>query len=363
MRCLPNNREREKMSGKQVGLLLGISVLVGIVIKFLLPPAIPFLLGWILAIWVLPATKWIEKKFRIKRGISGGILIGLITIFLGYGIVKGIQLLLKQLRSLITNIKIWTSQSGVLLKKWCTIAEQYTGIEEWKIESFVLDQVDSVQIILQQRAQEYCMEGIWNVVNQIIVWGGGIIVTIIFGILLVQDMEDIRNRMEEGPVLGRISAVGKKVYQAGGKYLKAQGLLMIIIALVCMIGLWIIGNPYFVISGLIVGVLDALPVIGAGMILIPWALIWVLKGNYMVALGYFLLYLLVDLIRQFLEPKILGKEIGLHPAWMLISVYGGFFLYGFAGFILGPISVVIIQTLWKELKVSKEKNRKNAENS
>lgn len=359
MRCLPNDRERENMSGKRFGLLVGISVVVCIGIKYLLPPAIPFLIGWMLAIWILPAAKWIEKKIRIKRGISGGILIGLITILSGYGIIKGIQLLLKQLRSLITNIEVWTNQSGILLKKWCGIAEQYTGIEDWKIENFVMDQVDSVQIVLQQRAQEYCMEGIWNVVHQIIVWGGGIIVTIIFGILLVQDMEQIRKKMEEGPILGRISEIGRKVYQAGGKYLKAQGILMVVIALVCMVGLWIMENPYFLVSGLIIGVLDALPVIGAGMILVPWALLWVLKGNYMIALGYFLLYLMVDFIRQFLEPKILGKEIGLHPAWMLISVYGGFFFYGFAGFILGPISVVIIQTLWKELRMNKEKNRKN----
>lgn len=360
MRCLPNDRERERMNGKQILLLAGISAAVCIVIKYVLPPAIPFLLGWMLAIWVLPVAKWIEKKTHIKRGIAGGLIIGVVSILSGYGILKGIQLLLKQIKRLVITVQDWTGQSDHVLKHWCAIAEEYTGIDDGKIKNFILEQVDSVLIVLQQRAGEYCMDGIWNVVNQCIVWGGGIIIMIIFGILLIQDMEDIRRRMEDGPVLGKLSTIGKKVYHAGGKYIKAQGCLMLIIGVVCVAGLWIMGNPYFVVAGLVIGVLDALPVIGAGTILIPWAILWLLKGEYMTALGYFLLYVAVDLLRQFLEPKILGKEIGLHPAWMLISVYGGFFLYGFTGFILGPISVVIIQTLWKEIGKTKEKNTKNA---
>ena len=67
------------------------------------------------------------------------------------------------------------------------------------------------------------------------------------------------------------------------------------------------------------------------------------------ALGYLALFLVADLVRQFLEPKILGKEIGIHPALMLVSVYGGIFLYGVAGFVLGPVTVLIYMNIWKEL--------------
>ena len=122
-----------------------------------------------------------------------------------------------------------------------------------------------------------------------------------------------------------------------------------IISAVCVIGFWILGNPYFAVAGIVVGLLDALPLIGAGTILIPWALLWVLRGQYMTALGYLILYLAADLTRQFLEPRILGKEIGLHPAVMLVSVYGGFFLYGFAGFFLGPATVLILRIVWDEM--------------
>ena len=131
--------------------------------------------------------------------------------------------------------------------------------------------------------------------------------------------------------------------------MKAQGKIMLVVGMVCVLGLWLLGNPYFVLWGVLIGFLDALPVLGVGIILIPWAVSWLVRGNYWLALGYLMLFLAADLVRQFLEPKILGKEIGIHPALMLVSVYGGIFLYGVAGFVLGPVTVLIYMNIWQEL--------------
>ena len=176
-----------------------------------------------------------------------------------------------------------------------------------------------------------------------------VLVVFIFAVLLIKDMEDFQKKIQEGPISSVIWRIGKNIGRAGGRYLKAQGEIMLVVGLVCVLGLWILGNPHFLLWGLLIGFLDALPVLGVGIVLIPWALLWLIRGNYWLALGYLILFLVADLVRQFLEPKILGKEIGLHPALMLASVYGGIFLYGVAGFVLGPVTVLIYMNIWKEI--------------
>ena len=93
------------------------------------------------------------------------------------------------------------------------------------------------------------------------------------------------------------------------------------------------------------------------MILIPWALLWLIRGKYLLALGYLLLYFAADLLRQFLEPRMLGKEMGMHPALMLASVYIGFFVYGFAGFLLGPATVLIVRVAAMEILNKKDRKK------
>ena len=94
-------------------------------------------------------------------------------------------------------------------------------------------------------------------------------------------------------------------------------------------------KPVFCGSRVDVGILDALPLIGVGTVLISWVILWCLQGEYMTGLGYFILFLAANLTRQFAEPRIVGKEMGMHPASLLISVMGDFLFMGLPVFCWG----------------------------
>lgn len=339
------------MEWKKILILTGIGIVVYAGIKYLLPPAIPFLLGWLLAAMVLPGAKWMEKKWHIRRGIAGGILIVLLTAGVGFGVWKLSELLVEQVRHLLVNVGLWGRQADGFLDTCCCVIEQCTGIEAQNIRQFLVYQAGRIQEEVQRMIGTASMGYLVTLVKGVVTLGGGILIILIFGTLVIKDMEEFRKKMEQGKISGHCLCVGRKICAAGGRYLKAQCCIMGIVGVVCIAGFWLLKNPYFVVAGLAVGFLDALPLIGAGTILVPWAVIWCIKGAYMTALGYLLLYVAANLIRQLLEPRILGKQMGIHPALMLVSVYGGFFLYGFTGFFLGPVTVLIVRTVWEEIQV------------
>lgn len=346
------------MEWKKYILFAGTGIVVYAGMRYLLPAAIPFLLGWLLASMVLPVAVWLEKHLGIRRGIAGGILIGVFTVILGWGLWELAGLLVVQTRELMERIGIFADQAQGYLDNCCTLMAKITGIREGNIREFLVYHVGKIQEEAQQKMSTAWLGYAVTVTKGIVTLAGGMVVAILFGTLLVKDLEEIRRWMGAGKVRGKILTIGQKICRAGGRYIKAQFLIMCLVALVCMGGFWILKNPYFVVAGVIVGILDALPLIGVGTILIPWAILWCIQGEYMIGLGYFILFLAANLTRQFAEPHIVGKEMGMHPALLLISVYGGFFLYGFPGFLLGPVTVLVMQTVWEELiQNDKVKNR------
>lgn len=343
---------------KKYILFAGTGIVVYAGMRYLLPAAIPFLLGWLLASMVLPVAVWLEKHLGIRRGIAGGILIGVFTVILGWGLWELAGLLVVQTRELMERIGIFADQAQGYLDNCCTLMAKITGIGEGNIREFLVYHVGKIQEEVQQKMSTAWLGYAVTVTKGIVTLAGGMVVAILFGTLLVKDLEEIRRWMGAGKVRGKILTIGQKICRAGGRYIKAQFLIMCLVALVCMGGFWILKNPYFVVAGVIVGILDALPLIGVGTILIPWAILWCIQGEYMTGLGYFILFFAANLTRQFAEPHIVGKEMGMHPALLLISVYGGFFLYGFPGFLLGPVTVLVMQTVWEELiQNDKVKNR------
>lgn len=329
--------------------MIGIGIVVYLGMRYLLPVTVPFFVGWILAAKVLPAAEWMEKHWKLPRGVGGGSLIFLLTAIIFWTLWRILEVLLLQTKNLVENIGIWIDGQEKFLRICCGWMERYTGIKEEQIRNFLIYQVGMIQEHMQSQFSISFFEYFTVFCKGITVLAGGIITAILFGTLILKDMKKVREKICENKVLNKISEIGKGVCYAGGKYLRAQGILMVIVSMICSIGFWILKNPYFLFAGILTGFLDLLPLIGTGTVLIPWSVLWCLRGEYITALGYFLLYLVADLTKEFLEPRILGKQIGIHPAIMIAAVYGGFFLFGFSGFFLGPLMFLILLTVWKEL--------------
>lgn len=133
-------------------------------------------------------------------------------------------------------------------------------------------------------------------------------------------------------------------------YLKSYFLLFLLTCVELSIGFYIMGIPYSLIIGILIGIFDILPILGTGGILLPWAFILFVMGNVKLGIGIFVLYLIITIIRNTLEPKLVGKQIGLHPLATLISLYVGLNMLGIIGMIAFPVTLVILNTMRKEVE-------------
>ena len=141
--------------------------------------------------------------------------------------------------------------------------------------------------------------------------------------------------------------VKKELSGAGIAYVKTQVILILLVSITCTIGLFFIKNPYALLFGLAIGIFDAFPVLGSGLILIPWAVISFIRGRVVAGAVLLTLYGICQFLREYLEPKLLGGKMGISPVHSLMSVYIGYELFGFLGLFLGPFGLVLVKSLWR----------------
>lgn len=130
-------------------------------------------------------------------------------------------------------------------------------------------------------------------------------------------------------------------------YMKAQITLMCITFIIAGIGLTIIEAPYPILISAVIAILDIIPLLGAGLVMIPWSIISFIIGNKDMGANLAIIYVILVILRQFIEPKIVGKEIGVRPLYTFIATILGTMILGPIGIILGPIIAVVINSIIK----------------
>ena len=148
----------------------------------------------------------------------------------------------------------------------------------------------------------------------------------------------------------RLPGIGKRLRATAGKYVAAYGLLFFITFGELLVGLFLVGADYVLLPALIIAFLDLLPILGVGVALIPWGVFALVIRNTGLGVGLLVLYLVITVVRQVVEPHIVGKSLGLHPIPMLIGLYAGLTLFGIAGALLGPLLLLAGKLLWTNLK-------------
>ncbi len=135
--------------------------------------------------------------------------------------------------------------------------------------------------------------------------------------------------------------------KALGGYVSSQLILMCINFVILLVGFLFLKLKYSFLTAMVIAFVDALPVFGSGFILIPWAIFNAISGNYKMAIILLAFYIVINLVRQFLEPKIMGSKLGVHPLLMLLSMFAAFKIIGFFGLILGPVAAIIFAEFYK----------------
>jgi sporulation integral membrane protein YtvI len=124
---------------------------------------------------------------------------------------------------------------------------------------------------------------------------------------------------------------------------KAYVILMSITFIELAVGLTILRVPYSVFIAGIIAIVDILPVLGTGTVLIPWALISLIQGKYTFAAGIAVIYIVITVVRSMLEPRFVGRQIGFNPVVTLIMMYLGLQVLGFAGLFLFPLTMIVLK--------------------
>ena len=235
-------------------------------------------------------------------------------------------------------------------KEWPRLAVQAenwrAGLPEWAGEW-----VNQFFSGLWQRAAELekgVMGGVVRYAGKAAAFGGYLATFLIAAILLAKDYDEMMNRLLDREDCHLLLSVICSVIRYAAIYVKAQFVIMSMIAGVCAAGLSLAGVPQGAFWGLLAGVLDALPFIGTGIVLMPLAIVALLGGRTMVAAVCVGLYVTCILLRESLEPKLIGKRIGVRPILILISLYVGIKLFGLAGIIKGPLGFIILWELQRQ---------------
>jgi sporulation integral membrane protein YtvI len=125
-------------------------------------------------------------------------------------------------------------------------------------------------------------------------------------------------------------------------YLRAQFILISITAAFVIVGLLILQVPYAISIGLLIGFVDLLPYLGTGAVMVPWIIIVFVQGNIPLGIGLSIVYGVILVARQILEPKVLATSVGMDPLAILIALFIGLQLFGFVGLIIGPVTLILL---------------------
>jgi sporulation integral membrane protein YtvI len=334
-----------RIKGPLLALLISISVYLSF--RYLLGLVLPFLIAYFLAWIIRPVTEALYRRFRMPRVLGGTLSLLLLFAVFGTGICLLINILIKQAIAFIRNLPIYLNLIANKLDRICIGCDELFGLEKGTLRTMVDDNLMQTMNRLKNNLMPEITEHTISITVGVIAFLGILLIIFVSAVLMVKELPSFQERYGNHNLYKDFHRITGKLSDAGAAYLRSQIIIMIIVALVCILGLTLLRSDYAVLLGIGIAIMDALPVIGSGMIFIPWAIIMLMNSNIYAAAILITTYLLCQILREVLEPKLIGNRIGIKPLYTLIAMYIGVKLFSFIGFILGPIGLVIITTVYK----------------
>ncbi len=342
-------RWNKNISIKKIILLTGITLAVYLVMRYILPVAFPFLAGALLAMILNPIVEKVVRKTGRGRGTVSMVLFSVVLAIAGVICFFAVRSACFQLASLVKNAGSFEESMREMWCDCCERLERSFGVQIKEAEQIFISMQGKIRSGLQTTTMPYLLKNSVAYAKIVFSLMGIGIVSFISGILILTDFPRIAE-MFHNSAAGRLMIEMKRhAKEAGGTYLKAQLIILLVISLICVTGLFLTGNPYAVLAGMGIGLCDALPFIGTGTIFVPWMILDIVNGKYILAAVYGLLYIICSFVRQLLEPRLIGERLGFPPIAVLMSLYFGIHVYGGAGVLLGPVSAFLIYELYVSL--------------
>ncbi len=320
--------------------------------KIILPVGLPFLLGWLLAMLAAPATKRIAARIRISYAPVSFICLTLLA-----GLILLLIWLLGQLA--FFQLERWGHSLPELLN---SLQEPLHRLRH-SLLNFAAELPDGLAVaatdwverlfdgssILASSASEWLLGlagGLIALVPELFLF---LLTMILSAYLFAAQAPNLRSFFKKhipADWLRKLNGLKSRLKTALGGYFKAQLRLSLVTFVVVLPGLLILRRPNALLLSGLIALIDALPIFGAGTILIPWGVLLLLQGDSATALGLAIVYAICAIARAVLEPRFLGKQIGLPPILTLIALYSGYRFFGFVGMLLLPIAAMLGKQLY-----------------
>ena len=350
--------------------------------KYLFWITAPFLLTFILAIGLQKPIRKIEKKTKKNnktRTFLSILFVALTTIIILIPLIFIISAVVSKISEFF---KYLTDQLNDMPTFFATLEKELLDFAKFLPDSIYKALSESISNVFDSLIEDSSLSsigmnfsslkstvsnglsGVFGVVKNIPSIMIGIVIGIIAWIFFTKDYDYvvrfIQNQLPEGKknLLVEIKQVFSKTIL---KMARAYGLIMLITFFELFLGftvlslLGIMKNNYFVFIAALIAIFDILPIAGSGGILIPWAMFSLVMGNLKQAIGIIAIYIIISVVRQYIEPKIVGDTLGVHPLVTLMGLYFGLKLFGFLGMFIVPLTVMTLKVfndtgriqLWK----------------
>lgn len=343
---------RREKTQKYIKLLqvIVVAAAVYIVLKYLLPLFVPFVIAYFICRMFFPWAEKLSRKLHLPLTLCAAVLVsvGAVIFITLLGIAT--WYLITQLQALIIQGQELEQQANAFFEKLCGQIASLTGSQSMAVRDTLCAWGENLMAYWKQKLPEI-MAGIGLPLAR----GIGtffIVMTIAFvgAVLLMKNKKRIKRQVYRNIFAREITSLTGWICEVSAGFFRCQLIIIAIIAVVLSVGLRLMGNRYGILIGVLVAFLDALPVIGSGTVLVPWAAVKLFSADYKGAIVLVVLYALCTIIREFLEPRLMGDKLGINEFYMLMATFIGIALFGVWGIFLGPLGMIMILEILNQME-------------
>ncbi len=345
--------EREAKKGFIISFFyyMVITVIIAVVCRFMLKYLLPFILAGVIAYFMQRPAEFLSKYIKIKSNklaallsalfyFSAVSLLGFIVYRLGYLLAGALESFLKYLPKLTSAFESLQHS-------------KYFENLPIDVTKFFQNSFNDLVSALTALISKWLSTGLSGMPSFFL----SCVVALIASCYIAKDYKGLFKFFKDlcgQRVYGNISKIAEILKTGVFKMIKGYVILSAITFFVVLAGLLLLRVKYaFLLAG-IVAVVDVLPVLGAGCVLVPWAIFEIVFKNFNFGIAIAVLYLITVFVRNFAEPKIIGKQIGINPLFTLLAMFVGLKLFGAAGVIIVPVALLVIIKYYKEEDILSE---------
>ncbi len=337
---------------------LALAVIVLLLVIFLVPKILvffmPFVVGWIIAFLAGPAVRFFEEKLKIKRK-AGSVFVIILAIAVVILILYWAgTFLVEEVVGLVESLPdMWAALVGDLssiMNKWGGLLDKLPADVQHNIQNFS-GMIGEYAGDLFGRLSTPTIAAVGNIAKQVPNIIISVIMTLLSAYFFVADKSGIHRFFREHMpkvVQQRYRMIKQSLFKAVGGYFKAQLRIEIWMYVMLVAGLWILRVQYAFLIAIVIAFLDFLPFFGTGTVMVPWAIIKFLNGDYKMAIGLLVIWGVGQLLRQVIQPKIVGDSVGVPPIPTLFLLFIGYKVSGVIGMILAVPLGLIVYTMYDE---------------